>query len=213
MPPLQAHRFSERFDAARAEPGRSGSWLTVGHVAPAALALDARRPARHATTASARVIRRARALERHDLRHAEQRRQEVAGSRSSSAAASPSAATRHLRRQVRGDRLVLALLLRAAGSPRRARPRGRPSARAAPRPSTARGPREQRHVHRRLALARQHPPQLVHRHRQDRRQQARQAVDDDEHRGLARAARLATWRRTCTSGPWSRRRRTRSGPR
>ena len=34
------------------------------------------------------------------------------------------------------------------------------------------------------------PPQLVHRHRQDRREQARQAVDDDVHRRLARAARL-----------------------
>ena len=35
-------------------------------------------------------------------------------------------------------------------------------------------------------------PQLVHRHRQDRRQQPRQAVDDREHRRLARAPRLAS---------------------
>ena len=50
--------------------------------------------------------------------------------------------------------------------------------------------RERLEVHRLGARARQVPPQVVGRHRQDRRQQARQPVADDVHRGLRRAPRV-----------------------
>ena len=61
-----------------------------------------------------------------------------------------------------------------------------------------------------LARARQVPPQLVGRERQDRREQPRQPVGHDVHRRLRRAplARLAP--RTCRADPSRRRRRTRS---
>ena len=64
-----------------------------------------------------------------------------------------------------------------------------------------------------LARARQVPPQLVGRHRQDRREQPRQPVGDHVHRGLRRAALARVGARTCRAGPSTRRRRTRSGRR
>ncbi len=55
------------------------------------------------------------------------------------------------------------------------------------------------------------PPQLVAGHRQDRRQQPRQAVGDHVHRGLRRAALARIPPRTCRADPSTRRRRTPTG--
>ena len=68
-----------------------------------------------------------------------------------------------------------------------------------------------RDVHRLLARAGQIAPQLVGRERQDRRQQARQAVGHQVHRRLRRAPLARPRARTCRADPSRRRRRTRSG--
>ena len=68
-------------------------------------------------------------------------------------------------------------------------------------------------VDRRRPLSRHMPPEVVRGYRKDRRQQARETVAHHIHGGLGRAPLAASWRRGCTSGPSSRRHRTRSGAR
>ena len=69
--------------------------------------------------------------------------------------------------------------------------------------------REILEMHRRRSLTGQVPPQLVGRDRQDRREQARQTVADDVHHRLRGPPLARLGAPACTSGPSSRRRRTR----
>ena len=192
-------------------PAQSGSVPDAGHEAPAPLALLARRALSTSTLHRVRRRRRRRRCSsRSDTMKSIGRsravRVEQRGRRG------PCAVSDHVRRRATCRSPCPCASARAPRSPVRA-----PSAGASQRCASASSAKrstggEGLQVHGLGARARQVPPQFVGRHRQDRRQQARQPVAHEVHRGLRRAPRLRRARRRCTSGPWTRRRRTRSGP-
>ena len=159
----------------------------AGHEAPAPLAFHTAAPSSTSTvtpsTASAAPMLSV------EVRHDEAA---SAGRRGAARAARPTppcAVTAHVRRERVADHLVLALLFER-GVDLFAHLQQRSQRCAQRLVLEAVHAREGLEVYRARGAAREVPPQVVGGHRQDRRQQARQPVADEVHRGLRRAPRV-----------------------